>query len=453
MAGRFNMNIRDALESLAQKRPIFHNEADFQHALAWELRELYNCKVRLEQRVEIASGRRAYLDIMLEKDGSKTAIELKYKMRAIEHIHDGEVFSLLNQGAQDIGRYDILKDLQRLERMVAHGVVKEGYLIYLTNDSSYYSDPAVEKWTADRDFRIHEGRTLTGTLSWSESTGAGTMRGREEAIILDGAYTMDWRSYSELNDSSAGTIKCLCIAVNHQIQEFVQQMNLQYNPPNQTNEHKQASVSELVITKAVDQIDSWIGTILNQITSIPTSQFDLRDLLDARLSSEGYATHINRDIGGSKIDIWATTDDEQYAIEVRYKTALLDTILDGKTIRLKNQAAQDISRYDFIKDIEKLEMVIRQRPGTKGYAVLITNDRNYWEKSKRAASVDEDFRIHQGRILNGVLKWRHASNGTTQNREEDIEIKGHYQLVWQTFKRLGTNKNEHFQMLIVEVNE
>lgn len=163
------MNIQPVLDSLSRRRPIFHNEADFQHALAWELREQYDCKIRLERRMNLDSKRRAYLDIWIEWNGRRIAVELKYKMSAIEHTFEDETFSLLNQGAQDIGRYDVLKDLQRLEQMVRQGFADEGYLVFLTNDASYYSNPGIEKMTADREFRIHEGRQTSGTLRWSDN--------------------------------------------------------------------------------------------------------------------------------------------------------------------------------------------------------------------------------------------------------------------------------------------
>ncbi|WP_419871506.1 hypothetical protein [Candidatus Pristimantibacillus sp. PTI5] len=83
--------------------------------------------------------------------------------------------------------------------------------------------------------------------------------------------------------------------------------------------------------------------------------------------------------------------------------------------------------------------------------MLITNDRNYWEKTKRVTSVDEDFRIHQDRLIQGQLSWKNASGGTTHNREAMIVLKGQYHLDLQSFKILGTGKNEIFKMLVVEV--
>jgi hypothetical protein len=35
----------EAMDALASKRPIFHSEADFQHALAWELKSLIRRRI------------------------------------------------------------------------------------------------------------------------------------------------------------------------------------------------------------------------------------------------------------------------------------------------------------------------------------------------------------------------------------------------------------------------
>ncbi|SDO87409.1 hypothetical protein SAMN04487897_12528 [Paenibacillus sp. yr247] len=440
------MNIQDVLQSLASKRSIFHNEADFQHALAWGLRELYDCKIRLERRFDI-DHKRVYLDILAEMDERKIAIELKYKMKAIECSIQGETFSLLNQGAHDIGRYDVLKDLQRLEQLYKRGLIDEGYLIFLTNDASYYVEPLFEKATADREFRLHQGKKINGTLSWSELTGQGTMKGREDSIEIVGSYSLNWSPYSHVGDTSQGNIMALSVQIDSKIpsssRESINNPKANYlKSPEELKVH-----FNNLLNKEALALHHYIGSINN----IPLSQNDLRDKLIEQLKIAGYWTQANRDFGQDKADIWAEKDNEELAIEVRYKTALLQTNYNGKDVNLKNQGAQDISRYDYLKDLEKLEKVVRSRPGIKGYAVLITNDHNYWEKSKRVASVDEDFRIYQERSVHGELVWKHASAGTTSNREETISIAGKYVINWVPFLTVGSGKYELFKMLVVEV--
>ena len=67
------------LATLANKRPVFHSEADFQHALAWELQLLDpNVNIRLEYRPQWLD-RRNYMDIWVIDEDTAKAIELKYK--------------------------------------------------------------------------------------------------------------------------------------------------------------------------------------------------------------------------------------------------------------------------------------------------------------------------------------------------------------------------------------
>ena len=177
------------------------------------------------------------------------------------------------------------------------------------------------------------------------------------------------------------------------------------------------------------------------------SQADLRDKLSNQLREAGYSVSLNRNLGKDKIDLWAERDNETLAIEVRNKTALLQTMYQGKSIHLKEQAAQDVSRYDFINDIAKLERVVSRRPDVKGYALLVTNDASYWKPPKKNRSVHDDFRIYDGRLLTGTCAWtEEATPGTTSGREEPIHLTGTYKLRWRPYlnwERDGTWSFKH----------
>ena len=74
------MDMRKLMDSLARERPVFHSEADFQFALAWQIREATGLDVRLEYpRVP---NERVYLDIWLPE--AKAAIELKYFKKKLD---------------------------------------------------------------------------------------------------------------------------------------------------------------------------------------------------------------------------------------------------------------------------------------------------------------------------------------------------------------------------------
>ena len=69
-----------------------------------------------------------------------------------------------------------------------------GFAIALTNDPAYWNPPTRD--TIDRDFRIHDGRVLSGELQWAAGAGDGTKAGRDKKIIIEGNYSISWRRYS-----------------------------------------------------------------------------------------------------------------------------------------------------------------------------------------------------------------------------------------------------------------
>lgn len=207
------IDLRDTLATLSEEHPVFHSEANFQHALAWLIhRRNPDARIRLEYR--LSRQEREYLDLWIQDDACTLAIELKYMTRKLSVEHAGEWFLLANHSAQDIRRYDFVKDIRRLEgaMLARQGVV--GYAVLLTNDSGYWTAPSRTD-TVDAAFRLHEGACLSGSQAWASHTGAGTMKGRESAITLRGSYEMSWRDYSMVgSDPNAGRFRYLLVRVD-----------------------------------------------------------------------------------------------------------------------------------------------------------------------------------------------------------------------------------------------
>jgi hypothetical protein len=204
--------IAKALAELSKVRKVFHSEADFQHAFAWELQKLSpDLFIRLEYKPPQINAR-IYIDVWASGKGMAYAIELKYKTRGLR-VEGDEIFNLLNQSAQDVGRYDFLKDIQRLEQIVVGQPNTVGYAIMLTNDPSYWNLSKSNE-TVDVNFRIHQGKTVSGVLGWGEGASKGTMRSRENPVIIKRKYLMDWRDYSTISESTYGKFKYLLIKVS-----------------------------------------------------------------------------------------------------------------------------------------------------------------------------------------------------------------------------------------------
>ncbi|MDG1419073.1 MAG: hypothetical protein P8P99_14845, partial [Maricaulis sp.] len=145
----------------------------------------------------IFPGKNAALDLCLRKHGSVMGIELKYLSKACFVEHEGENFRLKSQGAQDIRRYDTLKDVQRIEELIGHGRISPGGVLCISNDPAYWNGP-MRTGTCDEDFALKESKELSGTMCWAAKTGPGTQKGREKPIALAGRYRANWKTFSKI---------------------------------------------------------------------------------------------------------------------------------------------------------------------------------------------------------------------------------------------------------------
>jgi len=195
--------IRALLERLAVDRPVFHSEADFQHAFA---RACWQTDRTIDVRLEVRQpGAREYLDLLAIGPDSRTAIEFKYWTRQWSGSagRPTEQYDLKSHAATDLARRNFVFDIERLERF-AVGRKDNGLAVILTNDSSLWSRPRVGRVTRDQAFRIHEGRTLAGTLLW----GAGDFPANTRE--LTGRYELAWSDYSRL-DGPNGLFRYLVV--------------------------------------------------------------------------------------------------------------------------------------------------------------------------------------------------------------------------------------------------
>jgi len=192
------LDLQAVLDSLRSERKIFHSEADFQHALAWKIHALYpTAHVRLEYPWGTVAGKRAAIDILITVDGQTFPIELKYAKRDLCVALAGEEYNLPHQGAKDITCYDHIKDICRVERFIK--LTKnstKGYILWLSNDLALTKPPRDTR-VCYYAFSIHEGAEVHGTMQWGETAGAGTTKGREEPLMLDKSYTINWHTYSD----------------------------------------------------------------------------------------------------------------------------------------------------------------------------------------------------------------------------------------------------------------
>jgi hypothetical protein len=207
---RVETELDNVLRSLGDRRQVFHSEADFQHALAWEIQKAWpEARIRLEVPLAGLKGRGA-LDIVVTRGGRRIALEVKYFKASLGVTIDGERFDLPATVARDIARHDFCKDLVRLEHAIDSGQVDVGFAVLLCNDSGFWSDSG--RVGIDEAFKISDGRRLEGTLTWHERAGAGTIAKRDVPLCLRGSYPVKWMEFCSLGVRN-GIFRALVVPV------------------------------------------------------------------------------------------------------------------------------------------------------------------------------------------------------------------------------------------------
>ncbi|MGW0853795.1 hypothetical protein [Streptomyces sp. NPDC002690] len=191
---------------------MFHSEADLQHSFARALWELVpEVQSRLEVRRPVLHGGRAeHLDLLCIGPSARTAVEFKYfKDRWAGTAGPlNEEYSLRPHSATDLGRLGFVTDIERLERF-GDRPDQNGVALLLTNAGALWTPPSkASRRTRDEEFRIHEGRVLSGELRWGQGDYAANAR------TLHGTYPLHWEAYSRL-DGPRGEFRYVAALVGH----------------------------------------------------------------------------------------------------------------------------------------------------------------------------------------------------------------------------------------------
>lgn len=163
------------------------------------------------------------------------------------------------------------------------------------------------------------------------------------------------------------------------------------------------------------------------------------------IDSEDYLPTKNTDIlegnnwdSNMRVDIVVSRGNEYVPIELKYvtKKVVRDKERFGKLIKgmeiLRDQAAQDIRRYDFWKDVRRIELIKKNFPAVKnGFAVFLTNDPSY-KKDPRSTAVCYPFSMSGERIIGGAdIDWNGNPAASKGHRSRShFRLEGGYKLLW-----------------------
>jgi hypothetical protein len=198
--------LMEVISSLSLKRPLFHSEADFQQALAWEIKNKFKSyEIRLEVRKkgkkDLDKNKDYYIDILLiTSSGEQIPIELKYKTSSLAYIDNNKIkeeFLLKEHGAKDIGRYLFIKDIMRIEYLKNQNNISKGYVIFLTNESNYWIKS--NRKSVDENFKLFEDKVLPKNkfLVWNSNA---NWTKDFPKLKLNSDYKINWINYSKVKD-------------------------------------------------------------------------------------------------------------------------------------------------------------------------------------------------------------------------------------------------------------
>lgn len=198
--------VRRAFDKLCDKR-FFVSEADFQHALATELRnELDSAEFNVYLEFPIyQDGKVIYIDIMIETESFLYPIELKYKTKNIDWAQPYEDTGvaikdiLKDHGAQDLGGYYFWKDINRIETLIANKQVMGGICIFVTNDAYYLLGSGKEDAQAQA-FRVSNGWHFKGHYDWRLKDESNVPKYISDCPGLDiqNDYNFQWQRFLEM---------------------------------------------------------------------------------------------------------------------------------------------------------------------------------------------------------------------------------------------------------------
>lgn len=204
--------LKDAINNLKKKRGIFHSEADMQFALGWELGLMIpGLKIRFEQPNKDQS-----IDILYYHNDDIIAVELKYKTALLTINNYGENFILKDHAAIDTGRFDVLKDISRVESFIQSEFATKGYVLFITNCSSYWTNTPYKgsQNTNDNEFRLEKGRIIHGSLMWPSEAKITTYgKERIKGLTINGNYLVNWEPYSNFEGLRNGEFKYLLFEI------------------------------------------------------------------------------------------------------------------------------------------------------------------------------------------------------------------------------------------------
>ena len=146
-----------------------------------------------------------------------------------------------------------------------------------------------------------------------------------------------------------------------------------------------------------------------------------------------------------RVDI--TIFDKKIVFELKYRTRGAQLEHLNERFSLPHQGAYPATRFEFLKDIDRIEAWRRDGKIRSGYAIFLTNDYLFWKPKTSGESVDAQFLLHDGAVLEGLMGWSEES--VRKDREDTVRLDGTHRLKWEDYSEPSTTR---FRYLAVEID-
>lgn len=135
-----------------------------------------------------------------------------------------------------------------------------------------------------------------------------------------------------------------------------------------------------------------------------------------------------------RLDILVRGGEEFLPIELKYKTKRVKKTLTRFEEKipdvevLKNQGAQDLGKYDFWKDVRRVELVRQRFRNIKnGLAVFVTNDDSYTKPSREKSN---SYLLNMDEGMHSIKKyWADSKSACAQNHP-NFNVEKEYHIHW-----------------------
>lgn len=152
-----------------------------------------------------------------------------------------------------------------------------------------------------------------------------------------------------------------------------------------------------------------------------------------------------------KSEIWT-------AIELKYVKQRAEIEYDGESFNLLNSWGTNLSRFDCLSDLQRVEALVAAGDVKKGFTIFLSNVNKAWEvDNSRNQNLARNFSIHDGRDLKAgfELNWhpeKPPAGSVTQKRLypfSPIVLTNAQKCMWRDYSDLG-QRGGKFKYLMLE---